>query len=153
MRKRATWLSVGGGVAGVIILVAIAVSLIAARSEPITSATIVRTRAPESFPVASFSPHTVNDAAKAQRLYDAVRALPAPTGNGIFSCPIDFGTRYQLTFRSASGVQLTATLEAGGCRTLYIGGNHGYTTDTAFWQLLADTFGVSDAQLFPVPPR
>lgn len=50
MRKRATWLSVGGGVAGVIILVAIAVSLIAARSEPITSATIVRTRAPESFP-------------------------------------------------------------------------------------------------------
>jgi hypothetical protein len=153
MRKRAAWLSVGGGVAGAIILVAIAVSLIAARSEPITSATIVRTRAPESIPAASFSPHTVNDAAKAQRLYDAVRALKPLPANGMWSCPIDFGTRYQLTFRSTSGIQLIATLDGGGCRFLQIEGGQGYYTDAAFWQLLADTFGVSDAQLFPVPPR
>lgn len=46
MRKRAAWLSVGGGVAGATILAAVVVTLIAARSEPITSATIVRTRAP-----------------------------------------------------------------------------------------------------------
>jgi hypothetical protein len=153
MKRPAVWVSIGGGIAGVIILAVVAVVLMAAHAAPITSVTIVQTRAAEGIPVTFATPHTVNDATKAQRLYDAVRALPQPTGDGIISCPIDFGISYQLNFRSDSGVQLTAIFQGGGCRALYVGGNHGYTTDAAFWRLLADTFGISQEQLFPAPSR
>ena len=153
MKKRTRWLSTGGGIAGIIILAVVAATLMAAHTAPITSVTIVQTRAANGIPVTFVTPHTVNDTTKAQRLYDAVRALPPPIGDGIISCPIDFGISYQLTFRSDSGVQLTAIFQGGGCRALYIGGNHGYTTDATFWRLLADTFGISEEQLFPAPPR
>jgi hypothetical protein len=153
MKKRTHWWSIGGGIAGVIILAVVAVTLMATHTTPITSVIIVQIRAAEGIPVTFVTPHTANNAAKAQQLYDAVRALQQPTGDGIMSCPIDFGISYQLTFRSDSEVQLTAILQGGGCRTLYIGGNHGYITNAAFWRLLADTFGVSEEQLFPATPR
>jgi hypothetical protein len=153
MKKRTAWLSIGGGIAGVFILAVVAITLMAAHTAPITSVTIMQTRFAQGIPATFVTPHTVNDAAKAQKLYDAVRALPQPTSDGFISCPVDFGISYQITFRSGSGVQLTTIFQGGGCRALYIGGNHGYTTDAAFWQLLADTFGISEEQLFPAPPR
>ena len=153
MTKRAAWLSIGGGITGIIILAVVTVTLMAAHAAPITSVTIVRTRAAEGIPTTTFSPQTVNDAAKAQHLYNAVRNLPQPTGNGMINCPLDLGTRYQLAFRSASGVQLTARLDGSGCHFLVIAGGQGYFTDAAFWQLLAETFGISEEQLLPVPPR
>ena len=153
MKKRTTWLSIGGGIGGVIILAVVAVTLIVARPASPTSVTLERTRAPEGIPAMSFSPHTVNDTAKAQKLYDAVRALQPLQTNAMWSCPLGFGTRYQLTFRSTSGVQLTARLDGDGCRFLVIAGGQGYYTDAAFWQILANTFGVSEEQLLPAPPR
>lgn len=152
MKRPTVWLSVGGGIAGVIILVLVAVSLIAARPAPPTTVTLVRTRAAVGVPTTSFLPHSVNDAAETQQLYNAVRALPPVTPNAVVFCPLDLGARYQLTFSSASGVQLTATLDGGGCHGVQIG-NQRYTSDAAFWQLLTKTFGVAETQLFPVPPK
>src|SRR5690242_6498046 len=61
---------------------------------------------------------TSTDTAQVQHLYDLVRGLqPIPDG-AVSSCPVDFGVSYQLTFRTASGVLLTASTDPAGCRFL-----------------------------------
>jgi hypothetical protein len=58
---------------------------------------------------------TITYPATVARLLDDINTLP-PFPAGTFSCPIDFGTSYTLTFRSAASPKLTAVISAQGCR-------------------------------------
>jgi len=141
----------------VLIVAGIAVGLLAFRpamGAPGTSgmnATLVRTHPNlnDAIPLPFY--RTSTDTAQAQHLYDLVRGLqPIPDG-AISSCPIDFGVSYQLAFRTASGILLTATIDPAGCRFLSIG-NQGYYTTDAFWSTLENTFNVTDKELQDLPP-
>lgn len=93
---------------------------------------------------------TSTDTAQVQHLYDLVRGLqPIPDG-AISNCPVDFGVSYQLAFRTASGILLTATIDPAGCRFLSVGDQGYYTTD-AFWSTLENTFNVTDKELQDLP--
>jgi hypothetical protein len=117
-----------------------------------TSATLVRTRS--NLNISSPQPlsRTTTDVTQVQHLYAVVRGLKPVPSNAIYYCPIDFGVQYQLTFRTASGILLTATIDPAGCRFLSIG-NQGYYTTDAFWSALENTFNVTDKDLQDMPPR
>lgn len=87
----------------------------------------------------------INDPTEAQAVARAVCGLP-PMPGGAFSCPADWGIKYQLTF-TADGNKLPAvTIEATGCqtvqglsRTLWVARTPG------FWNVLGKAMGVPHA--------
>ncbi|HKW20626.1 MAG TPA: hypothetical protein VJO13_04560 [Ktedonobacterales bacterium] len=141
----------------VLVVVGVAVGLLAFRpamGAPGTSgmdATLVRIHPNlnDAMPLPFYG--TSTDTAQVHHLYDLVRGLqPIPDG-AISSCPVDFGVSYRLTFRTASGVLLTATIDPAGCQFLSVG-NRGYYTTDACWSTLENTFNVTDEELQDLPP-
>jgi hypothetical protein len=95
---------------------------------------------------------TVADAARAQRLYDAIQALP-PFPTGEFFCPADFGEAYSVMF-FRKGVEVSwAVVKPDGCRgvSLPTGGPRWSATRDQFWQVFADALTVPESALFPIP--
>ncbi|HEV8655625.1 MAG TPA: hypothetical protein VGR85_08960 [Candidatus Limnocylindria bacterium] len=104
----------------------------------------------EMHPVAAFD-RSVNDAAAAQRLHDALISLPVAQ---LRWCAIGYGIGYRLTFSDTSRTTLVATVESDGCREAILPGNDRRATNDAFWSIFADTLGLdarNTDQLFPQP--
>jgi hypothetical protein len=93
---------------------------------------------------------SVDDAAAARRVYDAVRALP-PAPKDRF-CPAGFGLRYRLTFNEAARVILLVVVEGDACAEAIFSESDRRATDDAFWDLLADTLGVKKSDIYYLLP-
>lgn len=122
-------------------------------SHRVTSVAIQRTSANPQNHIPPFT-ENVADADKAERLYDALLALPTMPP-GTYSCPADFGLAYHLTFYNGSETVGTAVVKPEGCRaaTLPDGSVRWSATDPEFWQTFATTAGVPESDLFIVPLR
>lgn len=92
---------------------------------------------------------TISDAAKARQLYRTVESLPH-LKYPAYSCPNDVGWAYQITFYHG-GVQMGYDLaDATGCRFVQVDKKNVWRQPTdAFWLELANTLGLSQAQLLP----
>jgi hypothetical protein len=93
---------------------------------------------------------SVEDAAAAGPVYDAVRALP-PAPKDRF-CPFGAGLRYRLTFNEATRVVLSVVVEGDGCAEVIFSESDRRATDEAFWDLLAGTLGVKKADIYYLLP-
>jgi hypothetical protein len=97
---------------------------------------------------------TVTDANKITHLYMTIQALPAyPTGE---FCPVDFGVYYQLTFHSTTSPVPQVDIDATGCQGVSFGSTHSAPQKSVlwspqFWQLFAQTLGVSASSLSVLP--
>ena len=60
---------------------------------------------------------TITDRAIANQLATDIQDLPT-FPNGVFNCPIDFGTTYKLVFTTVSASTWSATLSVLGCKTV-----------------------------------
>jgi hypothetical protein len=121
-------------------------------SSGITSVHILRT---SPFPQNHIPPldQTVTDSTKAQRLYDAVQALPS-FPQGTINCPAGSGEAYNLTFYRDEAEVSWAVVKPEGCRrvTLPNGDIRRSINQDHFWRMFADALGVPEADLFQ-PPR
>ena len=93
---------------------------------------------------------SVADAAAARRVYDAVNALP-PAPKDRF-CPAGFGLRYRLSFNDAARVNLSVVVEGDACAEVIVKDGDRRATDDRFWDLLADTLGVTKADIYGLLP-
>jgi len=113
------------------------------------------------FPQNGISPFTGSsaDAARVQRFYNAIWALPSfPPGQ--YACPADRGVRYQLTFQRGADIVLRAVASPGGCGGVALERAGPFFRDDgrmiaseSFWALLAETLGVPESEVYPVRPR
>ena len=128
---------------------ALAVLIAASCSTP--SAAVLRvSRFSEMHPVTPFD-RSINDAAAAQRLHDALVSLPAAQ---LRWCPVSFGIGYRLTFSDTGRPTLVAVVESDGCRDAVLPGDDRRATSDAFWELFANTVGLdarNTDELFPRP--
>ena len=94
----------------------------------------------------------VNDAARAQQLYDALLALPVMP-SGPYFCPADFGVAYHLTFYQGRVDVASALVKPDGCETAILpdGSSRWIATDQGFWQVFATTAGMPESDVHPVP--
>lgn len=92
---------------------------------------------------------TVTNSAQVRRLLDAARALRRVPDGAVFSCPIDFGTKYHLTFTAHDSAPVEMTMDASGCRLLRVGpsGPSYFQTDN-FRALFSEVTGIA-----PIEPR
>lgn len=122
-----------------------------AASSPLTAVHLIRTSA---YPANHIPPLElmVQDNTKAQRLYDALRTLPAPP-SGMISCPADFGTAYHLTFYRDQSAVTSVIVKPDGCRhvTFANGEVRWSIHQDQFWQDFAAVFNVPESSLFPTP--
>lgn len=93
---------------------------------------------------------SVDDAAAAGRVYDAVRALP-PAPKDRF-CPAGSGLRYRLSFNDAARVNLSVVIEGDQCAEVIFSDSDRRATDDAFWDLLAGTLGVKKSEIYFLQP-
>lgn len=134
-------------VLGLVLVLLIAVS----SSAPLTSVLRV-IRFSGLYPVEAFD-RSVQDAAAAQRLYDALISLPFAPNRW---CPYSVGTGYRLMFGDTSRSILVAEVGSDGCREAVLPGNDRRATNESFWTIFADTLGLdarNTDQLFPRPLR
>jgi hypothetical protein len=92
---------------------------------------------------------TVNDAARAQRVYNAVLALPTTHPP---SCPADLGDAYEVTFYDQDATVLHAAIEISGCQDVRFsnGERRWAIDDITFWPMFADALGVPESAIYPV---
>jgi hypothetical protein len=93
--------------------------------------------------------HTGTNAPAIAQLYDAIAALkPYPAGAS-YSCPIDLGLLYHLTFTRADGSRVAGLAKPDGCAYASLnGGPSGRLADpTTFWSLFAAALGVPASAL------
>ncbi len=138
---------------GLVLLAGCAQSSRAVTSQPVTSLHVIRTSA---FPPNHIPPfeRTATDAAKVQRLYNALLALPTPPPSGTIYCPADFGVAYHLTFFRMGTTVLRATVEGSGCRYVALSnGERRWAYSDTFWAVFADTLGVPESVVYPVVPQ
>jgi hypothetical protein len=102
--------------------------------------------------------HRGDDAAKVQRLYATLLALPVPHGQAA-PCPPGIGVTYVLGFEYSAGVSaFEAQAQADGCQLVFWPSPdlHTYVArqidGPGFWSLLADALGVPESQIYPVLP-
>lgn len=117
----------------------------------ITTVHIVRTSDNASSHLAPFN-YTGHDAAKVQALYTTLLGLPAYTPNGK-ACPTDSGVQYQFTFSNGgSTTSLQAIADPSGCQVVVINGRDNRTAaHSTLWTFLAESVGVPESQVYPVP--
>jgi hypothetical protein len=92
---------------------------------------------------------TVTNAAQVRRLFDAALALRNVPEGAMFACPADWGTRYHLTFTAHDSAPVEMTLDASGCRFLFVepSGPSYFQTD-AFRALFSEVTGIT-----PIEPQ
>ena len=131
-------------------LVALAALVVACASPSVPPLRVTRySTIPENhFPIFDRS---VDDAAAARRVSDAVRALPAAPKDRF--CPAGFGLRYRLTFNEAARVSLLVVVEGDACAEVIFSETDRRATDDAFWDLLAATLGVQKTDIRYVLPN
>jgi hypothetical protein len=78
---------------------------------------------------------TIGSPEQAQRLYDAILALPALPQNP--SCPATHGQRHELAFFEGAHA-IRATLDRGGCGTAQVLPGSLHQADAALWRVLDD---------------
>ena len=91
---------------------------------------------------------TIHVATQAQRLYDATLALPL-FPSGTMNCAADPGVGYDLTFTRNDESHLTVATDPHGCWQVAIDGQKLRRANDAYWNLLAQTLGITHAQLQP----
>jgi hypothetical protein len=137
---------------GLTLLAGCAQSLRTVTSQTATSLHVIRTSAFPSNHIPPFE-RTATDAAKVQRLYNALLALPTPPP-GPLSCPVDFGVAYHVTFFNQSVIVLQATVKPDGCRSVSLSnGESRWAMDDQFWAVFADTIGAPESVIYPVVPQ
>jgi hypothetical protein len=102
--------------------------------------------------------HRGDDAAKVQRFYAVLLALPVPHGQAA-PCPPGIGVVYELGFEYSDGTSaFEAQAHADGCQLVDWPSPDGHTyvvrqiDGEGFWSLLADALGVPESQIYPVLP-
>jgi hypothetical protein len=120
---------------------------------PFSSLQVLRT---SDFPQNHVPPFetTVTDATTMKHLYVTIQALPAYPTNVM--CPADLGVYYQLTFHSPTSSVPQVDIDATGCQGVSFGGTHSAPQKSVswspqFWQLFAQTLGVSASSLIVSP--
>lgn len=95
---------------------------------------------------------TIRDAAQAQRLYDALIALPEMP-SGTYNCGADLGVAYHLTFYQGATAVATAMVKPDGCQgaTLPDGSSRWAATDQTFWQVFEEVTGIPASNLIGLP--
>ncbi len=95
---------------------------------------------------------TIDDPSTINRLQADIDQLP-PFPSGTMSCPIDFGTSYNLVFTGAGLTTETAVISAQGCRAVKLSdGRVLWASDsTSLYNDLGAALGLSQAQLIPFP--
>ena len=113
----------------------------------VTSAQILRT---QMAPRHNWPPleKTLRNAQQAQQLYDATLALPQ-FPRGVMSCAADFDLNYHLNFTGSDGSQVDVVADPYGCWPVTIDGQNIRRADDHYWDLLAQTLGITRAQLQP----
>lgn len=112
------------------------------------------TRTPVGSPAPVTFDKTITNPNAIQQLYRAARALPKA---GLQSCPTTtegyVRQDYHLAFRQGTSQLLPMTLQDWGCGDLFVGSDdvHGASdvrlTDETFWDLFAQTIGVTPSAL------
>lgn len=92
---------------------------------------------------------TVRDAAQAQHLYTAIKALP-PFVTRV-SCPADTDLEYRMTFLHAAVPLALVVINATGCPSVVLGPHDLRGPTPAFWALFAATLNVPASAVFPQP--
>jgi hypothetical protein len=97
---------------------------------------------------------TVTDARQAQAVARALCALP-PVGHRSFSCPADWGIRYQLRLAARQHWFGPITVDATGCTMVTGLGSVRLIDGYGFWSVLGNAAGLSHASLtaFAGTPR
>ena len=88
------------------------------------------------------------DKPQAAQLYEATRALPQ-FPSGVMNCPADFDLNYSLVFTGSDGSQVDVVADPYGCWPVKIDGSDTRRANDAWWNLLAQTLGITRAQLQP----
>ena len=76
----------------------------------------------------------VNDAATAQRLYDA--AVGLPIASPARACPAIAGPHYEMTFHQSGHPDVTFLADRGGCQDVTLAQNDTRQANEVFWQTL-----------------
>lgn len=131
--------------------IGVALALLIGTSCSVPATAVLRAvRYSEMHLVAAFD-RSVNDAASAQRLHDALISLPVAQPRW---CAIGYGIGYRLTFSDMSRTILAASVESDGCREAILPRNDRRATNDAFWETFAEVLGLdarNTDQLFPKP--
>jgi hypothetical protein len=96
---------------------------------------------------------SLQDAAAAQQLYDALVTLPVAIDRW---CPYGTGAGYRLAFSDTRRLILVAKVGSDGCREAVLPGNDRRATNESFWAIFANTLALdprNSDQLFPQPLR
>lgn len=146
----------GKAVVGTLVLVAAVIlvprAVAAPGSATPTSVSISRTGGLAGDHIPPLATVRVTDPGLVRTLYQTVRTLPAMPA-GVYNCPADVGVRYRLVFARRGRVELTAVVDANGCRTAILtpGQRPPRRTTPQFWSQLANALGVPPSQLHPTP--
>lgn len=132
-------------------LVALAVVIVASCAPGgVPALRVIRFSAVPEYHFPAFD-RSIDDAAAARRVYDALRALPPAPTERLCPGPI-FGLRYRVTVNDASRVILSVVVEGDGCDEVFFSETDRRTPDEEFWDLLAGTLGVKRDDIFELPP-
>ncbi len=73
---------------------------------------------------------------------------------GTYSCPIDFGILYNLTFFDGTSTAASATLEPTGCGLVRFSGSDEVrrVLDKTYWASLAQQLGIAESIIYPYSP-
>jgi hypothetical protein len=93
---------------------------------------------------------TITDPTTMAKLYHAIQTFPH-FRSGEYSCPIDFGLEYHLTFSHSDGSEQQVILHARGCPYTDLNSSDRRAISQNFWPLFAQIIGIPQAELFPMP--
>lgn len=93
---------------------------------------------------------TITDPTKIAKLDHAIQTLPH-FQSGEYSCPIDFGLEYHLTFFHSDSSEQQVILHARGCPYADLSSSDRRAIPQDFWSLFAQIVGIPQAELFPMP--
>jgi hypothetical protein len=71
---------------------------------------------------------------------------------GIYSCPVDWGVLYHLSFYFGDAASLAATVNPNGCNVLTIPGTCARRVDGAYFARLAQDLGIAESAIYPYLP-
>jgi len=111
----------------------------------VTSVRILRTQPLHNWPPLD---QTIRNTQQAQRLYEATWSLPQ-FPSGVMNCPADFNLNYHLIFAGSDGSQVDVVADPYGCWPVTIDKQNTRRATDAWWNLLAQTLGITRAQLQP----
>ncbi|GCE30865.1 hypothetical protein KDA_63490 [Dictyobacter alpinus] len=110
---------------------------------------VVRPKNPLRPKIAMFEKR-ITAVTEVQKLYNAALALPGVSPFATYNCPLDNGTKYELTFLDGTTKIKTMELEITGCAFISIDTDNIFHpqdvhhTDQAFFELFSHTIGFTN---------